>query len=66
MADISPFPKPMIDPDNVVIKNAKVFFFVVSTDSCFMKISFAEQIFIVAEIFFSACLSSSFPLPVTK
>tara|TARA_B110000438_G_scaffold7659_1_gene7509 strand:- start:5005 stop:5175 length:171 start_codon:yes stop_codon:yes gene_type:complete len=56
----------MIDPNNVGIKNAKVFLFVLFTDSYFMKLSFAEQIFTAAKIFFSACLSSSFPLPVTK
>jgi len=42
------------------------FFLFYSQDSYFMKLSFAEQIFTVAKIFFSACLSSSFPLPVTK
>ncbi len=63
---VESFPKPMIDPNNVGIKNAKVFLFVLFTDSYFMKLSFAEQIFTAAKIFFSACLSSSFPLPVTK
>jgi len=66
LGKVESFPKAMIDPNNVGIKNAKVFLFVLFTDSYFMKLSFAEQIFTAPKIFFSACLSSSFPLPVTK